>query len=428
MARELSKMDAARSQTKVGRHATGEPGLYVQVAQGRDKVTRSWILRYMIAGQARQLGLGSLDVMPTTEARRRAMKARLSIRDGIDPLAEKEAAKEAALLKRARTKTFAECAEDKIAIVVEGLTNEKHQAQWKSTLKTYAYPLIGDKAVDTITVDDVEAILKPIWATKRETASRVRGRIEAVLDYAKAKKFREGDNPAAWKGNLKELLGSSAATKKHQPSLPYAEVAKFVIALRQREGMAAMALEFGILCAARSGEVLGATWDEIDMEAKLWTIPADRMKAKREHTIPLTDAALALLAKASALKQADVPYVFPAARGGKLSDMALSMLIRRMNGESPQFVDGRTRDPIVPHGFRSTFRDWAGETTAHPREVIEHALAHQLKDKAEASYARGKLLVKRRKLMDDWAVYCARHLAGGNNVVSIKADLEVKIA
>lgn len=411
MSQELSKVTKAKSQSEPGRYGLGG-GLYLQVSPTG---TKSYIFRYKLHGRSRHMGLGSANTLDLKEARKRATKARLLILDGIDPLAEKDAKADAERQKRARTKSFADCAAVVIANKTKNAKNPKHIAQWTSTLETYVYPTLGKRPVGEITKHDIETVLRPIWDTKHETASRIRGRMEAVFDYAKAMGYREGDNPAAWKGNLQPLLGDGSRAKRHQPSLPYTRIFEFMADLRKREGTSARALEFAILTAARSGEVLGATWAEIDFDAKVWTIPAARMKAKREHDVPLSDAAIALLKALPRIK--DVPYLFAATRGGKLSDMALSMTVRRMNGETPKFVDRVSGDPVVPHGFRSTFREFAGNMTAHPREVIEHALAHRLPDAVERAYQRSTLLPKRALLMADWAAYCDRPPTVGNNVV-----------
>jgi integrase len=275
--------------------------------------------------------------------------------------------------------------------------NAKHASQWTATLKTYAYPFIADINVKNIDVADIVNILTKIWQDKPETASRVRGRIEAVLDYAHALKYRTGDNPARWKGNLDHILPKAKKVKKqkHHAALDYQKTPEFMALLQQREGISARALEFTILTACRSGETRGATWQEIDFNGKIWIIPAERMKADKEHYIPLCDKALKILYD---IKQhhSGNDYIFESqTKAGKmLSDMSLSAVLKRMDYKD-----------ITVHGFRSTFRDWAGETTHYPREVIEHALAHQLKDKAEAAYARGSLLAKRRELMDSWEQY-----------------------
>ncbi len=413
MSQELSKVAKAKSQTEPGRYGLGD-GLYLQVSPTG---TKSYIFRYKLHGRSRHMGLGSANTLDLKEARKRATKARLLILDGIDPLAEKDARADAERKKRARTKSFADCA----AVVIENKTkkakNAKHIAQWTSTLETYVYPTLGKRTVGDISKHDVVSVLRPIWDTKHETASRIRGRMEAVFDYAKAMGYREGDNPAAWKGNLEPLLETGKRIKRHQPSLPYARIPEFMAELRTREGVSARALEFAILTAARSGEVLGATWDEIDLDAKVWTIPAARMKAEREHDVPLSEPAIALLKATPRVE--GTPHIFPAMRGGKLSDMALSMTVRRINGDTPKFVDRVSGDPVVPHGFRSTFREYAGNMTAHPREVIEHALAHRLPDAVERAYQRSTLLPKRALLMADWAAYCERPPTVGSNVVPL---------
>jgi integrase len=275
-----------------------------------------------------------------------------------------------------------------------GFRNEKHKAQWKSTLETYAAPLRA-RPVDTIATDDVLTILKPIWTTKAETASRVRGRIEKVLDAAKAKGFRSGENPARWRGHLDHLLPRpSKLSRGHHAAMPYEEIANFIAKLRTRDATAALALELCILAAARSGEILGMRWSEIDFDKKIWTVPADRMKAGREHRVPLSQRAIAILRQLEKLKTSD--FVFPGqARNKPLSNMAMEMMLRRM----------KVNDATV-HGFRSSFRDWAGNVSNFPRELIETALAHVIGDKAEQAYRRSDALEKRRKLMDAWAAYC----------------------
>lgn len=421
-AKELTALEVKRLKPEDGKsHARfavgGVDGLHLCIDEG----SKAWVLRIKIGNRRTDIGLGSFNDVSLADARELAREKRKLVRGGSDPVAAKREARAAAGIERAKAKTFAECA----AIVIEKkaatLKNPKHLAQWTSTLKTYAYPTLERRSVGSITKGDVAAVLEPIWRTKNETADRLRGRMEAVFDYAKAMGYREGDNPAAWKGNLEPILGGINRDVRHQPSLPHSRIGEFMVELRKREGTSARALEFAILCAARSGEVLGATWAEIDLDAKVWIIPASRMKKKREHHVPLSDAAITILKAQKALKIDKVEHVFPAARGGKLSDMALSMLVRRINGDKPTFVDGRTGEAVVPHGFRSTFRDWAGETTAYPREVIEHALAHSLPDKAEAAYQRGTLLPKRARLMQDWAKFCGTVAKAGANVIGIKA-------
>jgi integrase len=341
------------------------------------------------------MGLGPYQEVSLAEARDKARELRKQIRNGIDPLQEKHAQKLQQEKIARKQKTFRECAEAVLEIKGSELKSKKHIEQWGSSLETYAYPVIGEKKVSEIIRADLLAILEPIWLTKNETASRVRGRIETVLDYAKTKEYFEGDNPAAWKGMLKPLLSmpGKVQNKKHHAALPYSEVGVFMSELRGRPGVSARALEFSILTVARSGEIRGAEWNEIDLTAKTWVIPAERMKANKEHSAPLSDAAVALLKALPRLK--DNNLIFPAPRGGQLSDMSLTAVLKRIG-----------RRDLTQHGFRSTFREWAGETTSYQREVIEHALTHQLADKAEAAYQRGTLWPKRVSLMDEWSCYC----------------------
>lgn len=400
-ARELSALAVSRLKAE-GRHAVGGvDGLYLRIAG----CSRAWVLcvamgtRINRAGKAvprrLNMGLGSYPEFSLAEAREKARELRKQIRNGIDPLKKKHDRKAQEEKEARRQKTFCECAESVLEIKGRELRNKKHIAQWRSSLETYAYPFIGQKKVREITREDLLTLLEPIWLTKNETASRVRGRIETVLDYAKAKEYFDGDNPAAWKGMLKPLLPApdKVQNKKHHAALPYVETGTFMRALLVRTGISARALEFSILTAARSGEIRGAEWSEIDLEAKTWTIPAERMKAGKEHRVPLSDAAVVLLKTLPRFK--DNNFVFPAPRGGQLSDMSLTAVLKRMG-----------RSDLTQHGFRSTFREWAGETTNYPREVIEHALAHQLADKAEAAYQRGTLWPKRVSLMDEWSRYC----------------------
>lgn len=404
------QVDAIKAE---GRHAVGgATGLYLLIAgEGR-----SWILRVKVGNTRTDIGLGSCADVTLAEAREKADALRKQFNETgviVSPRAERRATNEAEREVAEKSRTFKECAEDTIALRTKGLKNPKHKAQWRSTLESYAFPAIGNKPVGSITEDDIEAILKPIWDTKHETASRLRGRIEAVFDYAKSRKLIEGDNPAALKGNMRERLGKVKRATKHHAALEYSEIGAFMAEVRQRPAMSARALEFVVLTAARSGEVLAATWDEINLEKRLWIIPAERMKAGKEHRIPLSEPALELLKKLPRLspKSGKPDYVFPAERGGEMSNNAMLTLLKRM---------GR-KGSVTVHGMRSVFRDWAGETTTnYPREVIEHALAHLLKDKAEAAYARGDLLEKRRRLMADWAAYCGQVQKPNANVVSIK--------
>jgi len=358
--------------------------------------SRKWVLRFTWRGKAKEMGLGSAVSVTLADAREKAATARRKIAQGLNPIDERR--------RDGGIPTFGEIADEVRESLSAGFRNEKHKAQWKSTLETYAAPLRG-KPVDIIVTDDVLAVLKPIWSAKPETASRVRGRIEKVLDAAKAKSFREGENPARWRGHLDHLLSrQSKLSRGHHAAMPYEEVAAFVARLREREAASALALELCILTAARSGEVLGMRWAEIDLDKKIWTVPATRMKAGREHRVPLASRAVAILRQLEKVNTGE--FVFPGqARNKPLSNMAMEMVLRRMKIE----------DATV-HGFRSSFRDWAGNVSSAPREVVETALAHVIGDKAEQAYRRRDALEKRRKLMEAWAGYCERP---AGNVVHI---------
>lgn len=380
---------------KPGRHGDGR-GLFLYVkASG----SRSWVLRYQMQGRRRDLGLGAYPDVSLAMARERAAEARTLIANGEDPIAKKQ---------QAKPKTFKDAALELIESKRPGWKNAKHAAQWTSTLESYVFPRIGQAQVSKVETADVISALTPIWSSKPETANRVRQRIEAVIDYASALGIRTGDNPARWRGHLDHLLPKPSKVRavKHHPALPHAGIAEFMTDLAARSGIAARALGFTILTAARSGETRGMRWGEVDLENAMWTIPAQRMKASKEHRVPLSKAALALLGP----RCADGKLVFESeAKPGKpISDMSMTAVLRRMN-----------YDGITVHGFRSTFRDWAGETTGFPREVIEAALAHGIKDKAEAAYARSDLFDKRRLLMQAWA-NAAKDRAEIGNVVSLK--------
>lgn len=388
---------------KPGRYSDGG-GLHLHV---RAADRRAWVLRYTRQGKTRDLGLGAYPEVSLAEARKAAGDALTELRAGREPQGVRQVA--AAAKAVPSVPTFQQVAEEHIASHRDGWRNPKHAAQWASTLATYAYPVLGPMRVSDVDVAAVLRVLQPIWATTPETATRLRGRLEAVLDAAKVRGWRTGENPARWKGNLAGLLPARGrvARVEHQPALPWQHVGTFLGELRAMEGVSPRALELAILTAARTGEVRGATWSELDLDAAVWTVPAERMKAGRLHRVPLSAPAVALLRGLAELRTTD-PLVFPGGRAGRpLSDMALSVLIRRMNtkGEAPRWVD-ETGRPVVPHGFRSTFRVWAGEQTQHPREVIEAALAHTLKDKVEAAYARTDLLERRRPLMEAWGAWC----------------------
>lgn len=407
----LKPIDVKRLAKVPGLHSDGN-GLALKVSD--DLAQRYWVLRYSLHRKAHWMGLGSLDVIGLGEAREKAIAARRLILEGIDPIAERKDRFAQQRLEAAMAITFRACAEQYIATFEKSWTNPKHRAQWTSTLTTYVYPVIGELPVAKVDVPQIMQILTPLWPTKPETAGRVRGRIEAILDYAMVAKYRPaGLNPARWKGNLDKMLPArhKIAKVEHHAAMAYAELPAFLIELHKQEGTAARALEFLILTATRTGEVLGAVWSEIDLTAKTWTIPGERMKAGREHTIPLSPRAVEILEAMKVIATGD--YVF-AGRDGKkpLSNMALLMLLRRMG-----------QDDVTAHGFRSSFRDWAGDRTRFDRETVEFALAHNLPNKVEAAYRRGDAFEKRRQLMTAWADYCASPPApaNANNVVSISA-------
>ena len=392
---ELKPLQVQRLASVEGFHNVGGvAGLHLQVKGG----SSAWVLRATVGNRRRDIGLGGYPDVTLAQARDRARDAREKIRQGVDPVEERKAAR-AALVA---IPTFDWCAKQVIAKKRSGKQNAKHVAQWETTLATYANPIIGEMPVDRIEIRHIVDVLTPIWTVKTETANRVRGRIEAVLDWAKVAGYRSGDNPAEWRGNLQHLFESPRrVTKvKHYRALPIDEMHGFMVALRARDGLAARALEFAILTAARSGEVRGATWAEIDLERAVWTIPGERMKAGKEHRVPLSEAAVAVL---RALPRfAGTELVFPGQRGRPLSDMSLLKITRTME------VDA------VPHGFRSTFRDWAAERTKFPGEMAELALAHTIGDKVEASYRRGDMFAKRAEMMTAWSKFIDTPPATGN--------------
>ena len=386
---------------KPGVHSTGERNLYLLIASNGNKA-RSWTFRYQQHGKTCVLGLGPLHTVTFNEAKVKALELRRWLLQGRDLKAE------VAKLKAANAPklTFAECAERFIEAKSPEWTNPKHAKQWAATLTTYAAPVIGTLPVDRVATEHVLKILTPIWSTKTETASRVRQRVESVLDWAKSKGLRSGDNPAAWAGHLENMLARPGriAKKRHHPSLPWQQVPAFVAALRQHKGQAAKMIELAILCASRSGEVRGACWSEFDLEAKTWTIPGPRMKAGVQHTVPLSPAALELIEDLPRHDRTDL--LFPSGKKTMLSDMTLSALLRGMNegAAGPTWTDAAGQ-AVVVHGFRSSFRVWAAEATSVPREVAEHALAHKLPDSVEASYQRSTLPVQRARLMAEWSAW-----------------------
>lgn len=423
MPRKAAGLTATKvEKAKPGRYGDGN-GLYLLV---RPDGGRWWVFRWVRNGRMREMGLGrapgrTADAGAVTLAKARLKAGALfeQVRDGIDPLDQREVekAEERAEAQRAVVQriSFRAVAEKYIAAHEASWRNDKHIYQWGQSLGSYVFPHIGDLPVAEVGTGHIVAALESIWTTKPETATRVRGRIEAVLDYAKALGWRTGENPARWRGHLANLLPArkKIAAVEHHAALPWQQIGAFMVELRERDGSAALALEFAVLTAARTGEALGARWGEIDMAEAVWTVPAERMKMKKEHRVPLSGAALDVLRQAAELRTSAAPTapVFPGQRPGQpLSNMALMMLMRRMG-----------RGDLTVHGFRSAFRDWAAERTSYPNEVAEAALAHVVADKVEAAYRRGDLFEKRRRLMADWAAFCARQAPEAGQVVPIRA-------
>ena len=368
-------------------------GLYLQV---RAEGAKSWIFRYRADGKLRDMGLGSVNAVSLAQAREKAAVCRSTRANGIDPIDARREERAKSRAEATRAMTFEQCAGAYIEAHRAGWKNAKHASQWTATLETYVYPTFGTQPVAAIDTPMVLKVLEPIWNTKTETASRVRGRIESVLDWARVREFRHGENPAHWRGHLDHLLPkrSKVAAVKHHAALPYDEMPAFMACLRAEVGVAARGLEFCILTASRSGEAIGARWTEIDMKAKVWTVPPERMKAHREHRVPLSNRAMTILHQMRELPGDE--FIFPGGKAKRpLSGMAFLMLLRRMK-----------RDDLTAHGFRSTFRDWAAERTSFPSEVAEMALAHTISDKVEAAYRRGDLVDKRRRLAEEWADFC----------------------
>jgi integrase len=388
---KLTALKVARA-SEPGMYADGG-GLYLQVVAGGGK---SWIYRFMLNGRSREMGLGPLHTFGLAEARLKAADCRRLRHEGVDPIDARKAQRDELRLVAARERTFDDCALSYISAHKAGWRNAKHAAQWQSTLDTYAKPVFGSLPVQTVDTALVMKVLEPIWTVKPETAGRLRGRIEAVLDWATVRGYRRGENPARWRGHLNKLLANRAKVRKvaHHPALSYDEIADFMTALRAQEGTAARALEFLILTAARTGEVIGARWAEVDLQQRIWIVPAERIKGGKEHRVPLSRSALALV---EAMKGSSGEFIFPGGKRGRpLSNMAMLKLLVRLK-----------RANVTAHGFRSTFRDWASERTSYPREVAEMALAHVVGDKVEAAYRRGDLFEKRRRMMEEWSRFCA---------------------
>lgn len=411
MARKTNRLTALEvaKLEKPGYYCDGA-GLYLQVSKSGSK---SWIMRYTMAGKPCEMGLGSLNAFTLAEARQRATAQRKLLTDGIDPLATKRSDLLARRMAKANIITFDKAATAFIDANSPAWRNAKHGDQWRNTLATYASPVIGALPVNQIETSHIMRILSPIWTTKTETATRVRGRIEKVLDWAKVQGYRSGDNPALWRGHLSEALPkpSKVATEDHHAALPWSEIGAFMAALRAMQGAGARAMEIIILTATRTSEVLNAKWSEIDLDGKLWTIPKERMKSFKEHRVPLSDAVIAVMTKLKA-DAIDSEFVFAGRKAGStLSNMVCLATLKRME-----------RGDLTVHGFRSTFRDWVSETTSYPRDVAEMALAHTIEDKSEAAYRRGDLIEKRRALMSDWAAHCGKVLVPAD-VVPIRAKV-----
>ncbi len=416
MKRHGNKLTAAevKAANRPGLYGDGH-GLYLQVSAFD---TKAWVFRYMLDGRARKMGLGALHTVSLAEARKRAADVRLKVLDGIDPIGDAEAKRAERRLQAAKTLTFKECAEAYVKANRGGWKNDKHAAQWDATFNETrrgkrVYPAataaINDLPVSSIDTGLVLKALELIWTKTPESASRIRGRIEAVLDWAKVRGYRDGENPARWRGHLDKTLPQPTKIKavEHHDAVPYVEMGAFMTGLRDKKGVSARALEFTVLTAVRTSEAIGAKWAEFDLDAALWTVPGERMKAGREHRIPLSDRALEILK--------DLPregeYVFPGARKNRpLSNMAMLELMRGMRGKG-----------ATVHGFRSTFRDWAAEQTSYPNELCEIALAHTVSDKTEAAYRRGDMMEKRRRLMQDWAAFLERPATRHDNVSPIRA-------
>lgn len=407
----ISEKASARLTKMPGMHAVGGvSGLYLYVSKGN---ACSWIYRYTFNGRRRDLGLGSRNDFTLAEARERAREQRKLLLQGIDPIIAKRKHRDQLKTKNALRRTFMNCVEGYIDAHGDEWRNDKHRQQWQSSLEIHA-KLINDMDVAVIDTPLVLRVLEPIWREKTETASRLRGRIENVLSWATVRGFRQGDNPARWKGHLDQLLPSPSKVSavQHHAALPYKEIGTFMAQLRTHQGIGARALEFAILTAARSGEVRGARWEEINLADRIWTVPASRMKAKKDHVVPLSDDVVEVIKKMKKLRMDDKSssFVFPGAKEGKpLSDMSLTKPLRTMG-----------RADLTAHGFRSTFRDWCAELTGYPSELAEMALAHTIKNKVEAAYRRGDLLEKRALLMADWARYCAKPMPAAAEVLPLK--------
>jgi integrase len=399
----LSALDLKRRQP--GMYADGG-GLVLQATAGTDgQIRRSWIFRYMLAGRSRYMGLGSIQTVSLAEARALALEARKLLLAGTDPIEHRDSHRAERDAAAARSMTFDECVAAYLAAHRDAWRNAKHAKQWDKALRREISPVIGKIPVKEIDTPVIVKAIRPMWDRIPVSASRVRGRIEAILDWATVSKFRQGENPARWNGYLEYLLPAARkiAPVKHYAAMPYADVPAFMIKLRATDSTVARALEFLILTATRSGEARGATWDEIELTEKVWTIPGTRMKAGRDHRVPLSPRALEIVGKHG--KGA----VFPGRGGGTVSEGGVKYLMQQLGA-----------DAVTPHGFRSAFRDWAGNETAFARDVAEAALAHRVGNEVELAYRRGDALEKRRRLMDAWSAYCGKPVPTGATITPIR--------
>jgi integrase len=410
VARQIERLSSAKvKNAKPGLHPDGG-GLYLQVTAGKDgHLNKSWVFRFSVNGRERRMGLGSLQTFGLGEARDRAAECRRRLDAGKDPIEMRDSERAEQQAPVSKSKTFEQCTIDYIATHEKSWRSAKHRRQWFTSLRDFAFPVFGALPVDRVDTALVLQVLTPLWADRIETGTRVRGRIESILDAAKVLNYRDGENPARWKGHLSKLLPSKRDLRKvkpveHHAAMPYGDLPDFLMRLREQEADAIRALEFLILTAARAGEVLGARWDEIDTKAKVWTIPAERMKAAKEHKVPLSRDAFAII---DSMRGGDPVLVFPGARNGRpLNHMTFARVMQRMG-----------RGDLTVHGFRSTFRVWAAKAMKYPNEVIEMALAHETGSKVELTYKRTDFLEERRPLMEDWAMYCRKPAA--DNVVPL---------
>ena len=408
MARTTNRLTAlgVAGRKRPGYYADGG-NLYLRVAPGGSK---GWVFRFSVDGRKRDAGLGPYPAISLVMAREAAEQWRRLVAAGVDPIEARNNEREAARIAAAKTLTFEQCAKAFIASHEAAWKNDKHRAQWRSTLATYVYPVIGALPVHAVDTGLVMKVLEPIWKSKPETGSRVRGRIEAILSWAKVRGYRDAENPAQWRGHLDHLLPAKTKVRrvKHHTALPYREIGVLMVKLREETAITARALEFLILTAARTSEALGVEWDEIDRDQRMWVVPAARMKAGKDHRVPLSSRALAIIKEMGEIRQSE--FVFPGGKRGRpLSQMALAMLLRRTG-----------YGHVTVHGFRSAFRDWAAECAPFPREAAEMALAHAVGDKVEQAYLRADMFEVRRKLMDAWATYCGRQRQSGAIVALLR--------